>query len=79
MLVELVEETTVKEKNNWTGERKTILARDDEVTLASKHLHARLYGVKISSHQGRCVVCVLCHTYDKSKLLVKRQNIGNCS
>ena len=39
----VVEDTTVKEyirtKTNWAGERKTILAKDDEETLSSKHLH----------------------------------------
>ena len=39
----VVEDTKTKEKmrtkNNWTGERKTILRKDDEETLSSKHLH----------------------------------------
>ena len=39
----VVEDTKTKEKmrtkNNWMGERKTILAKDDEETLSSKHLH----------------------------------------
>ena len=42
----LVEETRTKEKmrtkNDLTGERKTILAKDDEETLSSKHLHGAL-------------------------------------
>ena len=42
----LEEDTTAKEKmrtgNNWMGERKTILAKDDEETLSSKHLHGAL-------------------------------------
>ena len=42
MLAELAEETTVKEKtrekNNWPGERKIILAKDDGAALSSKPL-----------------------------------------
>ena len=32
----------MRTKNNWTGERKTILAKDDEENLSSKHLHGAL-------------------------------------
>ena len=39
----VVEDTKTKEKmrtkNNWMGERKTILVKDDEETLSSKRLH----------------------------------------
>ena len=46
MIEVLVEETRTKEKmrtkNDLIGERKTILVKDDEETLSSKHLHGAL-------------------------------------
>ena len=32
----------MRTKNNWTGERKTILTKDDEETLSSKRMHVAL-------------------------------------
>ena len=68
----------MRTKNNWTGERKTILTKDDEENLSSKHLHGALKSQDKQSPRSLCVlysgVCTLQSHVTK---LMKVLNIGH--
>ena len=49
----------MRTKNNWPGERKTILTKDDEETLSRKRL---LGSLKSQDKQSQSSVCGLCST-----------------
>ena len=63
----------MRTKNNWMGERKTILVKDDEETLSSKHPHGASKSQDKQSLRSVCGVCCVLSCNKKSKLLIRRK------
>ena len=66
----------MRTNNNWTTKRKTILAKDDEVTLSSKHSHGALKSQDKDALTSVCGVCTpnesLKTAHEKTKMLATK-------